>query len=91
VVEGFVSGGKPSTKAAIATLRKVTEAKRVLVVLADEDELNWLSLRNEPTVHLLEAGQLNTYDVLVNDTVVFTTGALRAFCGTPAEPAEEGE
>ncbi|MGH3679011.1 MAG: 50S ribosomal protein L4 [Natronosporangium sp.] len=81
VVEGFVSGETPSTKAAIATLRKVTEATRVLVVLDDADELSWLSLRNEPTVHLLEAGQLNTYDVLVNDVVVFTTEALDAFLG----------
>ncbi|MPZ28656.1 MAG: 50S ribosomal protein L4 [Micromonosporaceae bacterium] len=81
VVEAFVSGETPSTKAAIATLRKVTEVKRVLVVLDDADELSWLSLRNEPSVHLLETGQLNTYDVLVNDDVVFTTGALSAFLG----------
>jgi large subunit ribosomal protein L4 len=102
VVEGFVSGEQPSTKAAIAALRRVTEATRVLVVLGDEDELNWLSLRNEPSVHLLEAGQLNTYDVLVNDAVVFTTEALTGFCeqatetgrrgsGKPAVPDQEGE
>jgi len=79
VVEGFVSGDKPSTKAAIAALRKVTQARRVLVVLSGTDELNWLSLRNEPSVHLLEAGQLNTYDVLVADDVVFTREALDEF------------
>jgi large subunit ribosomal protein L4 len=81
VVETFVAGEKPSTKAAIATLRKVTQAKRVLVVLSGTDELNWLSLRNEPSVHLLEAGQLNTYDVLVADDVVFTREALDEFLG----------
>ncbi|MBW3535645.1 MAG: 50S ribosomal protein L4, partial [Gemmatimonadetes bacterium] len=74
--EGFVDGDTPSTKAALATLRKLTEATKVLVVLADEDRVNWLSLRNEPTVHLLEAGQLNTYDVLLSEDVIFTSEAL---------------
>src|SRR2546430_16712189 len=83
VVESFVDGETPSTKAALATLAALTEAKRVLVVLSAEDELNWLSLRNVPTVHLLEAGPLNTYDVLVADHVVFTTEALEEFLGVP--------
>ncbi|MEU7906052.1 50S ribosomal protein L4 [Actinoplanes sp. NPDC049118] len=91
VVEGFIAGDKPSTKAAIATLRKATESKKVLVVLSSHDELNWISLRNEPTVHLIEAGQLNTYDVLVADEVVFTKEALDEFLGVPAEAAEEGD
>jgi large subunit ribosomal protein L4 len=85
VVEAFVTGETPSTKAAIATLRKTTESRKVLVVLSSTDELNWLSLRNEATVHLLEAGQLNTYDVLVADEVVFTKDALEEFLGVPAE------
>jgi large subunit ribosomal protein L4 len=89
VVEGFVSGDKPSTKAAIATLRNVTDVRRALVVLSTTDELNWLSLRNEPSVHLLEAGQLNTYDVLVADAVVFTREALDEFLGVRAENTEE--
>jgi large subunit ribosomal protein L4 len=89
VVEGFVPGDKPSTKTAIATLRKATGSTKVLVVLSSTDELNWVSLRNEPTVHLIEAGQLNTYDVLVADDVVFTTGALDEFLGVPAEAADE--
>ena len=82
VVEAFVSGETPSTKAAIATLRKVTESTKVLVVLpTPPDRVNWLSLRNEPRVHLLSAGQLNTYDVLVADEVVFTKDALDEFLG----------
>ena len=89
VVEAFVTGEKPSTKAAIATLRKATESTKVLVVLSSTDELNWVSLRNEPTVHLIEAGQLNTYDVLVADEVVFTKDALNEFLGAPAEASEE--
>ena len=84
VVDGFVAGETPSTKAALATLAKATETERVLVVLGSTDEINWMSLRNVPTVHLLEAGQLNTYDVLVADEVVFTTDALEEFLGVPA-------
>ncbi|HEX6969250.1 MAG TPA: 50S ribosomal protein L4 [Micromonosporaceae bacterium] len=88
VVESFVAGDKPSTKAALATLRRLTDRKRVLVVLGNEDELNWLSLRNlrsgeQQSVHLLVAGQLNTYDVLVADDVVFTREALDEFLGLP--------
>ena len=90
VVEAFVAGEKPSTKAALATLAKLTEARRVLVVLSSTDELNWVSLRNEPRVHLIESGQLNTYDVLVADDVVFTREALDEFLGVPAGTTEEG-
>jgi large subunit ribosomal protein L4 len=89
VIEAFVDGEKPSTKAALATLRKVAEGRRALVVLDSSDELNWLSLRNEPSVHLIEAGQLNTYDVLVADAVIFTREALDEFLGIPAETASE--
>jgi large subunit ribosomal protein L4 len=90
VVEAFVAGEKPSTKAAVATLRKVTESTKVLVVLGSLDELNWVSLRNEPTVHLIEAGQLNTYDVLVADEVVFTKDALDEFLGVSTTSEEAG-
>ena len=84
VVESFVDGETPSTKAALAALQAITESRKVLVVLSVEDELNWLSLRNLPTVHLLESSQLNTYDVLVADEVVFTSEALDEFLGVPA-------
>ncbi|MBV1849810.1 50S ribosomal protein L4 [Catellatospora tritici] len=86
VVSAFVDGETPSTKAALATIKATAgEVRRVLVVLGAEDEVNWVSLRNLPQVHLLEAGQLNTYDVLVSDAVVFTTDALEEFLGVPAE------
>ena len=81
VVETFVSGDTPSTKAAVATLRKVTDSRKVLVVLTNTDELNWKSLRNEPSVHWIMVGQLNTYDVLNADEVVFTKAALDEFLG----------
>jgi large subunit ribosomal protein L4 len=85
VVEGFVGDDTPSTKAAMAALATVTEATKVLVVLDSTDETNWLSLRNVPTVHLLEAGQLNTYDVVNSPAVVFTTKALEEFLGRPLD------
>ncbi|WP_084961887.1 50S ribosomal protein L4 [Thermoactinospora rubra] len=75
VVKSLVTGETPKTKAALEALRKVTKAPRVLVVVDEADELTWLSLRNVPEVHLLDAGQLNTYDVLCSDDVVFTQEA----------------
>ena len=51
----------------------------MLVVLDRIDVLNWVSLRNAPQVHLIEAGQLNTYDVLIADEVVFTEDALAEY------------
>ncbi len=95
VVQSFVDGDTPRTKDAMAALRAVTGSTRVLVVLAREDEVNWLSLRNVPEVHLLAADQLNTYDVLVADDVVFTAEALEAYCGevtiTLSEPVDSVE
>jgi large subunit ribosomal protein L4 len=79
VVSAFVDGDAPKTKTALATLTAVTQAKRVLIVLDRDDVLNWVSLRNVPQVHLIEAGQLNTYDVLISDEVVFTEAALEEF------------
>ncbi len=81
VVASFVDGETPRTKDALATLTAITEAPRVLVVLSRDDEVSWLSLRNVPEVHLLDVGQLNTYDVLVSDEVVFTKAALDEFLG----------
>jgi large subunit ribosomal protein L4 len=79
VVSAFVDGDAPKTKAALNTLNAITQAKRVLVVLDRDDVLNWVSLRNAPQVHLIEAGQLNTYDVLVADEVIFTETALMEY------------
>jgi large subunit ribosomal protein L4 len=83
VVSTFVEGETPKTKAALATLDAVTTAKKVLVVLDRDDSLNWVSLRNEPRVHLIQAGQLNTYDVLNADDVIFTQAALAEFVAGP--------
>ena len=66
----------PSTKAAIAALDSLEVDGRVLVVLAKQDEAIWKSFRNLPHVQLIALRELNTYDVLVNDWVVFTTDTL---------------
>jgi large subunit ribosomal protein L4 len=79
VVSNLVEGDTPKTKAALTALREITEAVKVLLVLDREDELTWVSLRNVPEVHVLMADQLNTYDVLCSDEVVFTEAAYQAF------------
>jgi large subunit ribosomal protein L4 len=85
VVESFVSADKPSTKDALAVLTGLTDRPRALVVLERGDDLTWLSLRNVDTVHILAVDQLNTYDVLISDDVVFTKGAYDAFVAGPAK------
>jgi large subunit ribosomal protein L4 len=81
VVSGFVDGDAPRTKDAVAVLTTAvgTLGRPVLVVAHRDDELTWKSLRNVPAVHVLAEDQLNTYDVLASDHVVFTEQALTAF------------
>src|SRR5690554_5781965 len=83
VVTGFGIDGAPSTSSALKVLAGFSERKNVLVVLERGDELTVKSLRNAPQVHLLVADQLNTYDVLISDDIVFTQGALEAFLAGP--------
>ncbi|OPF83436.1 50S ribosomal protein L4 [Streptomyces antioxidans] len=89
VVTGVVDGDI-STKAAKALLGKISERKNVLLVAERSDEAAWLSARNLPQVHILEPGQLNTYDVLVSDDVVFTKAAFESFVAGP-KAAEKTE
>lgn len=79
VVENLVEGQTPSTKAAKAALASITDRKNVLVVAARDEDVAVLSVRNLQKVHVLYADQLNTYDVLVSDDVVFTKAAYDAF------------
>ena len=88
VVESLVGGDKPSTKLAVQALNGLTEHRRQLVVLERDDALTWLSLRNVASVHLLAVDQLNTYDVLLSDDVVFTKGAYDAFVNGTASATE---
>ena len=88
VVAGFGIDGVPSTKTALATIKTLSGREHVLVVTQRDDEATVKSLRNVPEVHLLVADQLNTYDVLVSDDVIFTEGALAAFLEGPVKGAK---
>jgi large subunit ribosomal protein L4 len=79
VVAGLVDGDTPSTKSASAALARIVTSKHVLLVAEREDVVTWKSVRNVPAVHVIAPDQLNTYDVLVSDDVVFTEGALAVF------------
>jgi len=91
IVSSIVSGDTPSTRTAAQTLAAIVESQHILVIAERDDELTWKSLRNVPSVHLLEPGQLNTYDVLISDDVVFTEAALATFVGgpLPSTPIDE--
>ena len=89
VVTDVVAGAAVSTKAAKVLLGKISERKNVLLVVERSDEAAWLSARNLPEVHILAPGQLNTYDVLVYDDVVFTKAAFESFVsGGTAQQAD---
>ena len=95
VVSRFVEGEEPSTSAALTVLRAAVGetgarlSRLVLVVVNEGDELTRKSLRNAVSVRVLTTGQLNTYDVLASDHVVFTHAALAEFTGQepPADDA----
>lgn len=102
VVSALVEGDTPKTKTALTALRGVLEGtdtglKNVLLVLDRADDVTWKSLRNEPSVHVIVADQLNTYDVLCSDQVVFTEKAYEEFLahavssGKSAEKKKESE
>ena len=82
--------GYPIPEAARVAVGSVSEATRVLVVVARGDELGWRSLRNLPNVHVIAPDQLNTYDVLVCDDVVFTAEALETFLAGPPRGRRAG-
>ena len=89
VVESFGIEGAPSTKAAAAVLAGFGAVKNVLVVIDRDDELTVKSVRNLAYVHVLTYGQLNAYDVLVSDDIVFTKAAYDAFVASKSGATEE--
>ena len=88
-VTELVSGQTPSTKSAKVFLGTLTDRKQVLVVIGRSDETGAKSVRNLPGVHILTPDQLNTYDVLRADDVVFSVEALNAYI-TANTQAHEG-
>ena len=82
VIESFGIDGAPSTKSAAAVLAALAPTKNVLVVIDRDDDLAVKSVRNLGYVHVLTYDQLNAYDVLVSDDIIFTRAALDAFTST---------
>jgi large subunit ribosomal protein L4 len=72
-------GETPSAKVALSALRQISDRKNFLVVIPNKDVITLKSLRNLDNVHIIEAGQLNTYDVLCSDDVVFLKDAYDQF------------
>ncbi|MBW9095640.1 50S ribosomal protein L4 [Microbacterium jejuense] len=89
VVESFGIEGAPSTKAAAAVLTGLGAVKNVLVVVDRTDDISVLSVRNIPFAHVLPFDQLNAYDVLVSDDIVFTKAAYDAFVASKTVATEE--
>lgn len=89
VVEELVPGQTPSTKAARTFVERLTGRRNVLVVLPREDINSWKSVRNLPGVHILSQDQLNTYDVLKADDVIFAVQALNDFIARTAGKEEK--
>ncbi len=85
VLSALVDGESPSTKAAVLALAAVSDRKHLLVVVERDDVLGWKSLSNVDRVHAIVPDQLNTYDVLCADDVVFTSAAFDAFVAGPAK------
>ncbi len=83
VVSDLAVGDVPSTKTALAAVNGVVSSDKVLVVLHRDEDLAWLSLRNAVAVHAIAVDQLNAYDVLVNDEVVFTSARFDAYVAGP--------
>jgi len=91
VVDSLSVGNVPSTKAIVKLLADIASSKHVLIVLEREDDISYKSVRNVQSVHVLPFDQLNAYDVLVSDDIVFTKGAFDAFVAwnTKATKKEE--
>lgn len=88
VIDQFGIGTSPSTKAAASFLAQISTAKNILVVLDRSDEISYMSLRNLPTVHVIPVDQLNAYDVLHAEDLVFTAAALTTFVGSAVKTEE---
>ncbi|MFU8945998.1 50S ribosomal protein L4 [Mycetocola zhadangensis] len=85
VVETFVVAEERVTKATTEYLAQIASSKNVLIVLERDDELSYKAVRNIPTVHVINYDQLNAYDVLVSDDIIFTKAAFDAFVAGPVK------
>ncbi|SJN26177.1 LSU ribosomal protein L4p (L1e) [Microbacterium esteraromaticum] len=88
-VEAFVADSAPSTKTAAGLIANVAPSKNVLIVIERSDEVTVKSVRNLPNIHVLSFDQLNAYDVIVSDDIVFTKAALESFIASKTGATEE--
>jgi large subunit ribosomal protein L4 len=91
VVAELFKDGAPSTKSAASILAALTGGRKALVVLDRSDDLSYKSLRNLKDVHVLPVDQVNAYDVVLSDDVVFTKAALDEFISTASKSKTEKE
>ena len=85
VIDSITSA--PTTKGAIAAVRQFSDRRNLLVVLSRSEDVAWRSLRNAENTHLIVNDQLNAYDVLRADDVVFSESAIREFIAGPVKTA----
>ena len=88
VIETLALGEAPSTKTVIDLIATIATSRHVLIVLERDDELSRRSVRNISTVHVLPPDQLNAYDVLVSDDIIFTKPAFEAFVASKSKKEE---
>jgi len=89
VITEIVEGQTPKTAVAKKFLGELTDLKKLLLVIGRADTAGWKSVANLQEVHVIAPDQLNTYDVLNSDVVVFSVEALNTFIHGPSESAQE--
>ena len=87
IVDDF-SISEPKTKDAISVLSKIDVSGKILIVLGSEDTASEKSFRNLVGVSTITHDQLNTFDVLVHDFIVFTKASFEAACAARPAPAD---
>ena len=88
VIDSLSVGDVPSTKTIVALLTSITTSSHVLIVIERNDIVSQKSVRNIPGVHVLTWDQLNAYDVVVSDDIVFTKSAFDSFVAGPVKTAQ---
>jgi large subunit ribosomal protein L4 len=91
VIDALSVDNKPSTKTVSALLTSIASSKNVLVVLQRDDANSLKSIRNLDSVHVLTYDQLNAYDVVVSDDIVFSKGAYDAFVAFNTKSSKKEE
>lgn len=92
VVQGLGTDKAPSTKVAAKLMAQTAPGQNVLVVIGRDDVNGQKSVRNLPGIHAVHPDQLNVYDVLNSDDIIFTAEALETFVASKADAgAKEGK